>query len=134
MSTKKVLGICAIVVGSICAAFCLLILSMIGGSDYRTYPHQKATVWTCEDPYFVIQFEGVKPSYIEWEGEKYEVYVRMHVHYFSVYRASENFVISDEYLLFHGRWRYKKGNMVVKITEDNIFDGAYKELVFVPQN
>ena len=54
MSTKKVLGICAIVVGSICVGFCLLILSMIGGSDYRTYPHQKASVWICEDPHFEI--------------------------------------------------------------------------------
>ena len=131
MSTKKVLGICAIVVGSICVGFCLLILSLIGGSDYRTYPHQKASVWICEDPYFVF---STQEDYFVWEGEKYEVYVRMHAHYFSVYRASENFVISDEYLLFHGSWRYKKGNMVVKITEDNIFDGAYKKLIFVPQN
>ena len=131
MSTKKVLGICAIVVGSICVGFCLLILSMIGGSDYRTYPHQKASVWICEDPYFVF---STQEDYFVWEGEKYEVHIMMKASYFSVYRASENFVISDEYLLFHGRWRYKKGNMVVKITEDHIFDGAYKKLIFVPQN
>ena len=123
MSTKKVLGICAIVVGSICVGFCLLILSLIGGSDYRTYPHQKASVWICEDPYFVF---STQEDYFVWEGEKYEVHIMMKASYFSVYRASENFVISDEYILFHGRWRYKKGNMVVKITEDHIFDGAYK--------
>ena len=131
MSTKKVLGICAIVVGSICVGFCLLILSLIGGSDYRTYPHQKASVWICEDPYFVF---STQEDYFVWEGEKYEVHIMMKASYFSVYRASENFVISDEYILFHGRWRYKKGNMVVKITEDHIFDGAYKKLIFVPQN
>lgn len=131
MRTRKVLGICAIVVGSICVGFCLLILSMIGGSDYRTYPHQKASVWICEDPYFVF---STQEDYFVWEGEKYEVHIMMKASYFSVYRASENFVISDEYLLFHGRWRYKKGNMVVKITEDHIFDGAYEKLIFVPQN
>ena len=131
MRTRKVLGICAIVVGSICVGFCLLILSMIGGSDYRTYPHQKASMWICEDPYFVF---STQEDYFVWKGEKYEVHIMMKANYFSVYRASENFVISDEYLLFHGRWRYKKGNMVVKITEDHIFDGAYKKLIFVPQN
>lgn len=131
MRTRKVLGICAIVVGGICALFVLSVLFLMGGSDYRTYPHQKASVWICEDPYFVF---STQEDYFVWEGEKYEAYIRMKASYFDVYLASENFVISDENLLFRGSWRYKKGNMVVKITEDNIFDGAYKELVFVPQN
>ena len=131
MSTRKVLGICAIVVGGICALFVLSVLFLMGGSDYRTYPHQKASVWICEDPYFVF---STQEDYFVWEGEKYEVHIMMKASHFNVYLVSENFVISQENLLFRGSWRYKKGNMVVKITEDNIFDGAYKELVFVPQN
>ena len=130
MSTRKVLGICAIVAGCICAAFCLLILFLMGGSDYRTYPSEKASVWICEDPYFVF---STQEDYFVWEGEKYEVHIMMKASHFNVYLVSENFVISQESLLFCGSWKYKGENMVVKITEDNFFDGAYKELVFVPQ-
>ena len=130
MSTRKALSICAIVAGCIFAFFVLYVFFMIGGSDYTTYPHEKASVWICEDPYFVF---SEQEDYLEWEGKKYEARIMMKVSYFDVYLVTENFVISQENILFRGRWKYEGENMVVKITEDNFFDGAYKELVFVPQ-
>jgi hypothetical protein len=42
-------------------------------------------------------------------------------------------MLREEDLLFRGSWHYAGKKMVMKITCDRIFDGAYTRLVFVPK-
>ena len=70
---------------------------------------------------------------MEWEGKKYVVALGLHASSFDVFLRSDDNILHEENILLRGRWEYKGRNMIVKISEDNIFGGAYKELVFVPQ-
>lgn len=119
---------------SICALFVLPIFILMGCTAHRTYPREKASLWICEEPHFVINYAGyVSETYLEWEGEKYVVALGLHASSFDVFLRSDDNILHEENILLRGRWEYKGRNMIVKISEDNIFGGAYKELVFVPQ-
>lgn len=132
MKVRKILGLCVICSGCICALFVLWVLFMMGGSDYTTYPEEKASLWVCEDPYFEISYvSGTQISYIDWEDKKYEVFVGMRSSVFDVFLKPNNGALEN--ILLRGNWKYKGENMVVKIEKDNLFDGAYEELIFVPQ-
>jgi hypothetical protein len=81
----------------------------------------------------MIDYTGEKSEcYFMWEGKKYEVFVGIKSDTFTAYLPSDDDVLNE--VLLHGTWKYKGENMVVKIKTDNIFDGEYKELIFVPQN
>ena len=120
---------------SICALFVLPIFILMGCTAHRTYPWEKASLWVCEDPYFEVNFAGgATKSYFEWEGRKYEVFVRFgYGKTVTVFLASDDGVLMSEDILLGGSWKYRGKNMVVKLDGDDIFGGAYKELVFVPQ-
>ena len=128
MSTKKVLGICTLLV---------LLAFLVGcGRGIDPSPRSKASLWVCEDPHFEINYAGdASETYLEWEGEKYEVFFRMgYGNTVTVFLASDDGVLRPENILLGGYWKYRGENMVVKLDGDDIFGGAYKELVFVPQN
>ena len=132
MRTRKAIDICMICIGCIFTLFALFVFFFTGGSDYTIYPREKASLWVCEDPYFTIDYKGEKSEcYFMWEDKKYEVFVGIKSDTFTAYLPSDDDVLNE--VLLHGTWKYKGENMVVKIKTDNIFDGAYKELVFVPQ-
>lgn len=134
MKVRGILGVHAIRLG-LFAFVVLSIFSLMGCTAHKTYPREKASLWICEDPHFEINYAGdASETYLEWEGEKYVVALGLHASSFDVFLRSDDNVLHHENILLRGSWRYKKGNVVVKITEDNIFNGAYKELVFVPQN
>jgi hypothetical protein len=40
--------------------------------------------------------------------------------------------IREEQILLSGKWKYKGKNVVIEITEDNIFDNTFEELIFKP--
>lgn len=135
MKVRGILGVHAIRLG-LFAFVVLSIFSLMGCTAHKTYPREKASLWVCEDPHFEMSYvSGSQVSYIEWEGKKYEVHVLlgMTANTFTVYPQSDDGVLRTENILLHGIWKYKEENMVVKIEEDNIFDGAYKKLIFVPQ-
>ena len=133
MRTRKAIDICMICIGCIFTLFALFVFFFTGGSDYTIYPREKASLWVCEDPYFTIDYKGEKSEcYFMWEDKKYEVFVGIKSDTFTAYLPSDDDVLNE--VLLHGTWKYKGENMVVKIKTDNIFDGVYKELVFVPQN
>lgn len=112
----------------------IFVLFLMGGSDYRTYPDQKADRWVCDDPHFVLDFtDDFSDTSIEWKGNKYYVDIGVHASYFDVFLRAEDRVLREENILLRGSWNYVKGSMVVEIHEDNLFGGAYTELVFEPQ-
>ena len=135
MKVRKALKIAGICVLSIIILLSLYILSLLGGTDYTTYPYEKFSAWICNEPYIVLHFDKIAlDGYIEWDGEKIPIVVGMQSSVFDVYRAAPmQDALREEDILFRGYWHYKGKNMVVEIGEDNIFNGAYAKLVFTPQ-
>lgn len=133
--TKKALRIALIILVLIPVLLILRVYFLLGGSDFREYPQEKAAHWVCEEPHFEIHFAGeVTESFLEWRGEKIRVFVGMRADYFDVFLQTKPVdPLEQENILLRGTWKYVKGKMVVRIDEDNIFNGAYSELVFVPQ-
>ena len=133
MKVKVTLIVGGIILG-ICALLALSILLMMGGADFTEYPSKRASDWVCEDPHFEIHFgDGADEDHLVWEGEKIPVITGLRANGFNVFLKTDPQQPLDKCVLLRGTWKYEKGNMVVRIEEDNIFDGAYTELVFVPQ-
>lgn len=134
MKVKVTLIVCGVILG-ICALAVVIVLCLMGGSDFREYPQEKATHWVCEEPHFEIHFAGEASEYfLECRGEKIRVFVGIRADYFDVFlQRNPEDPLEQENILLRGTWKYVKGKMVVRIDEDNIFNGAYSELVFVPQ-
>ena len=38
---------------------------------------------------------------------------------------------TEDKIMVRGTWKYRHGDLVFTIKEDNLFDGKYKEFVFV---
>ena len=132
---RKVLLIALIILVLIPVFLILWVVFLMGGSDFREYPDEKATRWVCEDPNIEISFSGIAPeAYLEWKGEKMPIYVGMHADSFTIYlQRDPEGPYREEDILVRGSWKYVKNTMVFEISTDNIFKGAYKKLVFIPQ-
>lgn len=135
MNARKSLKIFGICVLGIAILLSLSIWFMLGGADFTKYPSDKASVWICNNPYVKIDYsKGVETSYLEWDEERIPISIGMQSSVFDVFRSIPGQeVLKEEDILFRGYWHYEGNNMVVKIYDDRIFDGAYTELVFVPQ-
>ena len=134
---ERIIIIIAVVIAILIVGFVVCVICLMGGYDNTVYPSDKALHWICEDPYFEIyfsdnQFEETQ-AYIEWNGEKIQVYLGLHASYFDVFLQTDKNEPLNERVLFRGTWKYKGDTLVVSIDKDNIFDGAYTELVFYPQ-
>ena len=97
------------------------------------YPCDRGTEWVCSDPSFTLSYiynpNGTlaEESLLEIDGELIAVEVYFYSIYFKVVpRSSED----HSHCLFSGTWKYRGGNLVLKIDEDIIFDHQYKEFVF----
>ena len=135
MKLRKILFVIGIIAVIICLLPVLVPIFLIGGSDFTTYPAEKATVWVCEDPHFQISFTQIpSENYIEWEGETILVEVGLHSSAINIWRKipGED-ILKQENILIQGYWKYVGDTMVLEVGTDNIFDGAYTELVFIPQ-
>lgn len=134
MKKQHILIIGCLILACVLLFPALRVLFLLGGADYTTYPEEKAKLWICENPHFEMSYSGIpSETYLEWEGEIIPVFIGLRSSNIDVYRQSEDSVTRDEDILFRGQWRYDGKNMVVEIQDDRIFDGAYTELVFVPQ-
>ena len=135
MKLRKILCIIGIIVAVICILFMQMTVFLMGGPDYTTYPSEKASLWVCEDPYFQISYSSTTPEcYLEWNGEVIPVEVGLRSNTFSIWEniPGDNVPI-DEIMLIRGNWKYVGNTMVFEIETDNIFDGSYTKLVFIPQ-
>ena len=84
----------------------------------------------------MIDFSSaVGTGHLKWNGEEHLVTVGTRLGQFSVLYPweEEKPLLDEERLLFKGDWHYEGENLVVTITEDKIFGGAYKTIVFTPQ-
>ena len=124
----------------IAAGLGIYFLSLVGGRDNRVRPWEIADHWVCTDPDFEIQYTYDKSgkrtteATLIWEGEQIETGITFRGGVVTVYRSKLHpspKATTDR--LFEGSWRYESGNLIMVIRADYCFDGAYRELVFVPQ-
>ena len=118
--------------------FIVYVLIMLGGSDYREYPYERAALWVCEEPEMTLDFSNERHiGYLKWNGEEYLVSVGTKAGYFSIDQIDPEEVsipmIEEQDLLFSGRWHFEGENLIVTITKDRIFGDAYQTIVFTPQ-
>lgn len=66
-----------------------------------------------------------------YDGEVKEILLDMHSSAFWVYPADSNY---HDDRLFSGRWRYRKGDLVLIVEEDFVFGGEYSEIVLSPRS
>lgn len=121
----------------------LILLICCNGCDtysvIEQYPWYKSEQWYCEEIDFSICFaysEGgclieSPSSQLCWNEQIYNVNVvfQSNAIEFLIDKDGDN--ISEA--LLAGTWAYRNKNLVVNIVEDNVFAGAYAELLFVPQ-
>ena len=120
----------------------VMVLSLAGCDTYAMfnyYPDDRSTVWYCEEIDFEIKYVpneygnlAPKASPLEWNGTTYEVAAGFFAGYFDIYLDKNGEATTEADHLLSGRWRYENGNVVVEITEDNIFDNTFEELIFKP--
>ena len=129
---KKFILAAMLLVLSICLCAC------DSYSALELYPYDKADRWYCEDIDFTINFLhdengillGDVPLKLVWNGQEYTLYIGFHVSYYSLRISDGEGGYEDR---VSGNWEYREDNLVLRIKEDLIFDGAFEELVFVPQ-
>lgn len=124
----------------------LLIIMMpycIGCDTYQTfnqYPHQKSTEWYCDEIDFTFYYaknlhDNLAPveSQLEWAGETFYVYVYFHAGQFYICSNTEDQDLENDVELLRGTWCYQGEKLILEITGGSLFDGAYKNLTFMPQ-
>lgn len=119
---------------------CLAVLTVLFlcGCDPRSgqYPFQKAESWSSADPAISLHYTQNEDNTwtfaeeLRWNNDTIEIDVAMQSDAYCVYPADSSHY-DDR--LFSGHWKYRKGNLVLIIEEDFLFDGAYSEIVLVPK-
>lgn len=115
----------------IVAVVIFFIVSCIG-CFRREYPDTIAEYWYCDEIDFTLNVT-TKSSELVWKDMQYEVAIG-----FTSGRGYEVFIengddmVHQDEVLFGGSWSYKWGKLVLKISDDWLFGGVYKELVFEP--
>ena len=97
-------------------------------------------MWQCEDPRFSLAYSRdekgflVQHEELEWNNETMLVDVCfVHgVRKYEVYLDSPSPYVRHEDRLFSGTWKYRRGDLVLIIEDDFLFDNRYSELVFSP--
>ena len=68
-----------------------------------------------------------------WKETAYEVSVGFMASAADFYQRVPSEGDENLAMLLRCRWHYEDENLVMTILEDNLFDGVFTELVFVPQ-
>lgn len=129
----KFTGITVILIPPILAVILFTISSI--SMPFVEYPWERESQWVCADPHFTVSYlkhsQGslISEEILIWEDKEIRVDLRIGVSYFTVFPEYSN--VHDDRLL-SGTWKYRKGNLVLRIEEDFIFDNQYKELVLSP--
>jgi hypothetical protein len=126
------------------AVLVVVLLVCLAGCDtyamFNYYFWNKSDCWYCEEidfeMYFTYDQNGIlidQGYELIWNEEVYVVHVGTQSAWFFIDtdKNGNNLIEMDEILL-EGEWYYRDDNLVFEIRKDNLFDGAYKELVFVP--
>lgn len=120
---KKVIAIVVIIV---------LTVSLWGCDPYvNKYPANRSDSWYCKELDFTLNVDQ-RTSELKWAGEIYTVEIAMHVDYYLILLENGQNIKGEKDVLFRGTWSYSGKRLVLKISEDNLFNGAYKKLVFEP--
>ena len=135
----------AIICIGILIIFCTLAPFLFMGNydlchTFRRYPWYRANQWYCADIDMTLEYitdtdrnliERL-PSILRVIGQLYQVEVGFYYGGAGVsFLTDENEDDIGESIL-EGEWKYRRGNLVIQILEESIFDGQYAELVFVP--
>lgn len=120
----------------------VMVLSLAGCDTYAMfnyYPEDRSTVWYCEEIDFEIKYVPneygnliAQTSTISWDDVSYSVVGIFNFGYFEIIVETGETLITEEQILLSGKWKYKGKNVVIEITEDNIFDNTFEELIFKP--
>ena len=126
----------------------LIIISVIlacTGCDtyeiFKKYPHYVSDSWYCAEIDFAFFYEyhedgRMKGLYypINCNDKIYSVNIAFFIDDWDLVLYSEDDVITPDELLLSGTWKYRGDNLVLHIITDNLFDGKYQELVFIPSS
>lgn len=119
--------------------FLLLCTLLFSGCNPRSgkYPFERGSQWYSEKPQMSLNYsqreDGTWDIYetLFYDGEVKEILLDMHSSAFWVYPADSNY---HDDRLFSGRWRYRKGDLVLIVEEDFVFGGEYSEIVLSPRS
>lgn len=129
-----------IIATSLIAVLLVMCVGCFDGYVMREkYPYYQSSYWYCEEIDFAFYYEyyenGRMKSLtypLEWEGETLSVIVDFVIdNWYIDLDDGDNQTTVDEQLL-SGTWLYEQGNLILKINEDHLFGGRYRELVFIP--
>ena len=100
------------------------------------YPCQLGHGWVCDDPDIVVDTWRAEDGTWHYGGEKIimdgkEISIEVSYQVDSVFISPKGAVRADDDLI-RGTWKIKDGYLIIEVTQDNIFDGKYTELVFHP--
>ena len=100
------------------------------------YPCQLGHGWVCDDPDIVLDTWRAEDGTWHYGGEKIimdgkEISIEVSYQVDSVFISPKGAVRADDDLI-RGTWKIKDGYLIIEVTQDNIFDGKYTELVFHP--
>ena len=100
------------------------------------YPCQLGHGWVCDDPDIVLDTWRAEDGTWHYGGEKIimdgkEISIEVSYQVDSVFISPKGAVRADDDLI-RGTWKIKDGYLIIEVTQDNIFDGKYTELVFRP--
>ena len=123
-------------------AYCILLILVAAfmclGCDpyYGEYPHSEESEWACENPQISLSYRMEENGMISqeerlvWAETAIEIDVFFRSSFYVVYPAG---LTDYEDRIFSGSWCYRKGNLILKIDEDFIFNDQFDELEFKRQ-
>lgn len=117
-------------------ALLIMVLSvLLGGCDtyaiFGMYPSDRADSWYCETLDFTLNVDQTV-SVLNWEGKTLNIRMAVQSSYYVMFHEQEKDAVTQNSVLFSGTYSYSGENLILKIEEDNLFNGAYEELCFVP--
>ncbi|MBQ6831057.1 MAG: hypothetical protein IJO28_00325 [Oscillospiraceae bacterium] len=104
------------------------------------HPYEINTEWISEDPYIRIQYGPNPGDFSErtvefvYDGNTYDVEVYTHAWNFMICETEDSATEHTGIVgyLLSGRCKYRDGCLVVKVDEESILYGKYKEVVLKP--
>ena len=95
-------------------------------------PMRTEFMWICNNPKIVLNYQCQKSAlepqcWLIQNGERVDIVTDYRANLFWVELPGPR---SDERTLLQGKWKYQGDKLIFMIEKDNIFDGAYKTLVF----
>ena len=130
--TRKIILLVSAVLVLLVACMAILYFSNILNSPH---PSEIAENWGCQYPNLCLNYvksdnnEWVFSEALVWDDETIDISIGFGKGVYCVYPADSSSYIDR---LFCGTWKYKRGNLVLKIEEDFIFNNQYSEIILFP--